>query len=397
MGNKFDNPYMDDNGVHYNKLGLTNGLDLRLEEYRLTGQRADEILEQKILGRASSYDFSRLKDIHHHLFQDVYEWAGKPRTVKFAKMVDKNTLSEFGDPEEFEKNWQALAQKTSTFVASKGLTFNQKVDALTDIFVEANRIHPFPDGNGRSLQIFMQELAREQGVVLDYSKTNPMAWNRASAISGTLRMMDEQGRRGDILPSNRDLIGKVFANMARPERILERASGMMNRVGTMFRQAFSSSNDAERRQPAQQTLEHIREVGRSGNVSLIVATEKAIVEGDLTRFTHNQAMTNSLKTALTEIAVIEQYIGIVDDKAKYQAVDQTHGKNRKEGLPYDEARRAFTSHYARLNNMNRSQMNNDEKKIINARKSAIFAADKLYAERQAKTLGIKNSQNRVSL
>jgi len=137
-------------------------------------------------------------------------------------------------------------------------------------------------------------------------------------------------------------------------------------------------------------FEHIREIGRSGDLSLIVATERTIVEGDLTRYANSQAMTSSLKTALNEMAVIERHIGIVDDNAKYLAVDQAYSlpKNRKGSLPFDEARQALASHYARLNNMDKSKLGDDEKKVIDARKSAVFAAGKLYAERQAKTLGV---------
>ena len=53
------------------------------------------------------------------------------------------------------------------------------------IFIEANRIHPFPEGNGRSLQVFMQELAFKQGVKLNYAKVSAREWNAASAVSGT--------------------------------------------------------------------------------------------------------------------------------------------------------------------------------------------------------------------
>lgn len=138
-------------------------------------------------------------------------------------------------------------------------------------------------------------------------------------------------------------------------------------------------------------LEHIRDVGRSGDLSLIVATERAIVEGDLTRYANSQSMTSSLKTALNEIAAIERHISIVDDPAKYRAVDQAHSlpKNRKGVLPLDEARQALVSHYTRLNNLDKSRLGDDEKKVIDARKSAVFAAGKLYIERQAKTLGVE--------
>jgi hypothetical protein len=144
-------------------------------------------------------------------------------------------------------------------------------------------------------------------------------------------------------------------------------------------------------------LTHVREVGRSGDLSLIVTTEQAIVEGDLSRYaTQSPPMTKSLEAAINEIASIERHIHIVDDHAKYQAVDQEHSlpKNREKGLPLDEARRAFRSHYVRLNNLNRARLSEEEKKIIDARKSNIFQAGKLYAERQAKTLGVDLERNR---
>jgi hypothetical protein len=137
-------------------------------------------------------------------------------------------------------------------------------------------------------------------------------------------------------------------------------------------------------------LAFLREIGCGGDLSLIVATERAIVESDLSRYANSRAMVNSLKTALDEITAIERHIGIVDDPDKYPTIDQAHRlpRNRKGSLPFDEARQALASHYVRLGNLDKSRLDDDEKKIIDARKSAIFAAGKLYAERQAKTLGI---------
>jgi hypothetical protein len=141
-------------------------------------------------------------------------------------------------------------------------------------------------------------------------------------------------------------------------------------------------------------LDYVRDVGHSGDLPLIVATERAIVEGDIARYANSPAMASSLKNALTEIAAIERHINIVDDQAKYRAVDQAHSltKNRRGGLPFDEARQALASHYTRLNNQDKSRLGDDEKKVIDARKSAIFTAGKLYAERQAKSLGVDATQ-----
>jgi len=136
-------------------------------------------------------------------------------------------------------------------------------------------------------------------------------------------------------------------------------------------------------------LEYLRRVGRSGDLALIVATEKAIVQGDLDRYANSRAMTSSLKTALDEIAAIERLLGIVDDAEQYRAIDRAHSlkKNREHGLPLDEAQQALNSHYARLSNLDKSRLDDDEKHIIEARKSAFFNAKRLYAARQGNTLG----------
>lgn len=129
-------------------------------------------------------------------------------------------VSVFASPDTFEKSWQALEQKTNAFASAKGLTFEQKLEALVDIFIEANRIHPFPEGNGRSLQVFMRELAREQGVDLDYSKTNPKEWNMASAISGTYGKVFEEKKQKYLIsnPPDPEPIKRIFSGMARPAR-----------------------------------------------------------------------------------------------------------------------------------------------------------------------------------
>jgi hypothetical protein len=164
-----------------------------------------------------------------------------------------------------------------------------------------------------------------------------------------------------------------------------------------FTDSLRSTRIARNLQNVRNTLlEHICEVGRGGDLSLIVATERAIVEGDLSRYANSQAMAGSLKTALNEIAVVERHIGIVDDPDKFSAVNQAYSlpKNRKKGLPFDEARQALVSHFARLNNLDKSRLGNEEKQIIDARESNMFQAGKLYAERQAKTLGIDATQGR---
>jgi len=135
-------------------------------------------------------------------------------------------------------------------------------------------------------------------------------------------------------------------------------------------------------------LAHLQEVSQSKDLSLIVATERSMVKNDLALYTNSLSMARSLNTAINEITAIERHVSIVEDYARYHAVDQAHSlpRNRKKGLPFDEARQALASHHTRLNNLDKSRLGDDEKQLIEVRKSAMFSAGKLYAARQAKTL-----------
>ena len=211
--------YADANGVFLNKLGITDAAELKAAEYALTTRRLHELEEGRSTLKAEGFGLDRLKAIHGHLFQDVYGWAGQPRTVNSSKRASNGMTSVFEAPERIASSWEKLAEKTEAFVAGKGATIEQQREQLVAIYAEANRIHPFPEGNGRSLQTFMRHLAREQGLDLDYTRTNSRDWNLASAVSGTNgRLFEGQY----LIPNQPDSepIRKIFSEIVRPARAL---------------------------------------------------------------------------------------------------------------------------------------------------------------------------------
>ena len=68
-----------------NKLGLTSSADLAREEERISKKKAIELFENGILDKLEAGKFSALKEIHKYLFDDIYDLAGKIRTVNIAK------------------------------------------------------------------------------------------------------------------------------------------------------------------------------------------------------------------------------------------------------------------------------------------------------------------------
>ncbi len=180
------NAYSDDAGVFQNKLGLTDAQQLSKAEYELAAIRADELLTGVVSLQHLGYDLERLMAIHQHLFQDIYNWAGKLRTVYSSKRGANGFVTRFAAPETIEVEWQALALRTQAFAANTNdsePSFSDQLDMLVEIFIRANHLHAFPDGNGRSLQVFMMQLAQEQSIRLDYTRANAHDWNAACAVS----------------------------------------------------------------------------------------------------------------------------------------------------------------------------------------------------------------------
>ena len=209
------NAYTDSNGVFKNLLGQTDAQALQVAEYGFTTARSIEILGGHVQLEVSGFGLQRLASIHRHLFQDVYEWVGKIRTVPSSKRAELGGVTRFAEPDAIVADWQALELQTQGFAEAKQLSFEEKCEALALIFIEANRIHPFPEGNGRSLQVLMTELALVQGVKLDYAKVSAREWNAASAVSGTHGRLFEGMH---FIPSKPDPepIQRVFKAIASP-------------------------------------------------------------------------------------------------------------------------------------------------------------------------------------
>lgn len=140
-----------------NKLGITGQAELAREEERLSKLRALELFEEGVLDELAAGTVTSLFEIHRYLFQDVYPFAGKIRTVNIAKGDFRFAPLKYLEPslESIEKMSQ------STF------------DVIIDKYVEMNVAHPFREGNGRSMRIWLDHILKvERGEVIDWSKVD---------------------------------------------------------------------------------------------------------------------------------------------------------------------------------------------------------------------------------
>lgn len=112
-------------------------------------------------------DLAELQAIHHHLFQDIYDWAGQPRTVDMSKNVDG------GEPFlPFSRIEHAIAISVVAQLREerilRGLGRERFIARLAHHYDQLNYVHPFRDGNGRTQRVFWSRIAREAGWELDW-------------------------------------------------------------------------------------------------------------------------------------------------------------------------------------------------------------------------------------
>lgn len=140
-----------------NKLGITDEVLLAREEERISKKRALELFEKGLIDTFEVGTFKGLAAIHAYLFGDIYDFAGKCRTVNLAKgsfrfapvMYLKAAL------ESIEKMPQ------STF------------DEIVEKYVEMNIAHPFREGNGRSTRLWLDAIfKKELHKVVDWSNVD---------------------------------------------------------------------------------------------------------------------------------------------------------------------------------------------------------------------------------
>lgn len=118
------------------------------------------------------------RSIHHHLFQAVYTWAGKYRTVRTAKGGNW-----FCYPEHIASSMNQLFKKLELSALMPGSSEANFLDAATDFLAELNAIHPFREGKGRSQLAFMHLLSCRAGHPLNLDRVAPETFMPAMIAS----------------------------------------------------------------------------------------------------------------------------------------------------------------------------------------------------------------------
>lgn len=153
-----ENKYIDKNGLLRNLADIKDEKVLLAFESLKVTKRVEELIENPL----KIQDSNSLLKIHHHLFQDVYEWAGQVRTVNISK-----DGKPFFDGERFHLGFQYIDNLISEYRKIKKLDKSALAKKLAEILDNVNFLHPFRDGNGRTQREFLRLLALEKGIKLN--------------------------------------------------------------------------------------------------------------------------------------------------------------------------------------------------------------------------------------
>ncbi len=114
-------------------------------------------------------DFTHYRALHHHFFQDVYDWAGEMRAIRTGKGDNWFCYPEYIESEA-EKLFGELASREYLAGIADQDAF---AEGAAWFLGELNAIHPFREGNGRIQLVFLTMLVRNAGYELDEDKLRP--------------------------------------------------------------------------------------------------------------------------------------------------------------------------------------------------------------------------------
>lgn len=165
-----DDPYLyPDSDVLRNRPGIRDPAQLEVLERRLVVQRLREGAP------TGHFDLAHLRAIHHHLFQDIYEWAGQIRRVEIAKNGNQFQFRRFIDT-----GMADVHRRLEVADFLRGLSRQDFAAAAGHILGDVNYVHPFREGNGRVQAEYLRQLGAQAGHRIDLTQLDGERWMAAS-------------------------------------------------------------------------------------------------------------------------------------------------------------------------------------------------------------------------
>ena len=129
-----------------NKLNIDNQIDLAKAEEKISKQKAKQLFDSGDINKVEVGTFAWLAFIHAYLFDDIYHFAGQVRTVNIAKGNFR---------------FAPLMYLKQSLEHIDGMPQNN-FDKIIEKYVEMNIAHPFREGNGRAMRIWLDLILKKE-------------------------------------------------------------------------------------------------------------------------------------------------------------------------------------------------------------------------------------------
>lgn len=129
-----------------NKLNINNQIDLAKAEEKVGKQKAKQLFDSGDIKKVEVGTFTGLAFIHAYLFEDIYHFAGKIRAVNIAK----------GN---FRFAPLMYLKQALEYIDSMP---QNNFDKVIEKYVEMNIAHPFREGNGRAMRIWLDLILKKE-------------------------------------------------------------------------------------------------------------------------------------------------------------------------------------------------------------------------------------------
>lgn len=148
--------------VLINKMNITDETILSEVEALITTVKIAELEEKPIAG---NFDFKHYCEMHFYIYNELYDWAGKIRTINISKKA-----TDFCSACEIEQLAKLIFNRLKSENYFKNKCFNEYVTEVVDFYVSTNYLHPFREGNGRSQRAFLTQLIRASNYNINFSE-----------------------------------------------------------------------------------------------------------------------------------------------------------------------------------------------------------------------------------
>lgn len=207
-----------------NLADIRNREMLSCMEAEYTSIRLAELVTGESVSR---FDFAALCNVHHYIFQDIYEWAGKIRVINIEKSEPAlgGISIEYSDCFDIIKDATYVLDKMDQYTWEKA-PIDEVSKKFSEYLAELWKVHPYREGNTRTIITFCSQFIESKGFYIDSDLFKDHAQYMRTALVAASALFSDLGDK-----RKPEYLEKIVLDA------LERGQEMKQRVSDVIKKA----------------------------------------------------------------------------------------------------------------------------------------------------------------